>query len=268
MTSALGPSEERKSSVRHTRETAFFSEANTAMLEWRLNNPYVYRRELELFQGAFLEPRAAYRSILAVGVGEGADCPFLRQALKFDIAVGLDIFAANLRICSTGQPDWRFVCGDGTSLPFAEGNFECVYCKDVCHHVKNPEGLIAEMFRVLKPGGDLVLIEANGRNPVIFMQGMVMPHERLVWRTSAQQLIRWICCATGLTSEQVKLRYFDALPLWRVVFHYRFGWPRLAQWGPSKTVARSLDWLGSRLMPYSRWAYLVVRVKKNGKASN
>ena len=38
-------------------------------------------------------------------------------------------------------------------MPFADGSFELVYCKQVLEHVRHPERLLAEVYRVLVPGG-------------------------------------------------------------------------------------------------------------------
>ena len=49
--------------------------------------------------------------------------------------------------------DARFETFDGVSMPFADGSFELVYCKQVLEHVRHPEPLLAEVRRVLVPGG-------------------------------------------------------------------------------------------------------------------
>ncbi len=51
------------------------------------------------------------------------------------------------------QPRGRFVVADGTKLPFAEGVIAQVVCSEVLEHVENDHVAIAELGRVLKPGG-------------------------------------------------------------------------------------------------------------------
>ena len=46
---------------------------------------------------------------------------------------------------------------DGQSLPFKENLFDTILCIDVLEHVPNPHQMIAELVRVLKPGGVLIL---------------------------------------------------------------------------------------------------------------
>ena len=45
---------------------------------------------------------------------------------------------------------------DGVNLPWADGFFDLVYSNQVLEHVRRPEALLAEVFRVLKPNAALV----------------------------------------------------------------------------------------------------------------
>ena len=45
--------------------------------------------------------------------------------------------------------------GDATRLPFADGTFDCVVTSEVLEHIQNDVAVIAELHRVLKPGGRL-----------------------------------------------------------------------------------------------------------------
>jgi len=57
----------------------------------------------------------------------------------------------------------RPVCGGSESLPFADGSFERVIMVDALHHVIHHADTAREMFRVLKPGGLLVIEEPDIR---------------------------------------------------------------------------------------------------------
>jgi SAM-dependent methyltransferase len=51
----------------------------------------------------------------------------------------------------------RFVCYDGSTLPFKDETFDCIFCVDVIEHLPNPEHFVSEFRRVLVPGGQLLL---------------------------------------------------------------------------------------------------------------
>ena len=57
----------------------------------------------------------------------------------------------------------RPVCGGSESLPFADNSFERVIMVDALHHVIDQAHTAREMFRVLKPGGLLVIEEPDIR---------------------------------------------------------------------------------------------------------
>ncbi len=63
-----------------------------------------------------------------------------------------------------GQGCWfDLVEGDAMDLPFADESFDMVTCQTVLMHVSNPAKAIAEMKRVLKPGGTILCVEPNNR---------------------------------------------------------------------------------------------------------
>jgi SAM-dependent methyltransferase len=51
--------------------------------------------------------------------------------------------------------------GDARRLPFAAGCFDSVTCLDVLEHVPRPREAVAELARVLRPGGVLILQTPN-----------------------------------------------------------------------------------------------------------
>jgi len=75
-------------------------------------------------------------------------------ALSAD-AVCLDVLLRKLRYARKfGRP---LVQGSGFHLPFRDATFDCVICSQVIEHVPRESPILAELDRVLKPGGRLVL---------------------------------------------------------------------------------------------------------------
>jgi SAM-dependent methyltransferase len=55
-----------------------------------------------------------------------------------------------------------FVEGDVSALPFEYGSFDLVGCARVLHHVRRPELVVAELSRVARPGGRILLVDQLG----------------------------------------------------------------------------------------------------------
>ena len=47
---------------------------------------------------------------------------------------------------------------DGITLPFADASFNLIYASHILEHIHNLQDLKSELYRILKPGGDLVCI--------------------------------------------------------------------------------------------------------------
>jgi SAM-dependent methyltransferase len=67
--------------------------------------------------------------------------------------IGIDVEASG-RTAEHKKPDVFF---DGLNIPFEANEFGLVLCIEVLEHAIEPAHLLAEMFRVLRPGGQLVL---------------------------------------------------------------------------------------------------------------
>src|SRR5439155_26937993 len=118
----------------------------------------------------------------------------------------------------------------------------------------------AEAVRVLRPGGTLLLPEPNGRNPLVALQARLVPAERAL-RAFTPSRAR--AALDGLPLADVELAMAQALPLRRLVLHYRFGWPALGRSRVGAAVLTRLEGLGGRLLPSDRWSYCVLRARRS-----
>ena len=98
--------------------------------------------------------RLRARRVLDLGCGAG-DSVDLFRSVDPDVSwVGADI-GDSPEVGGRTRADAEFVTFDGRHLPFEDGSFELVYCKQVLEHVEHPRELIGEVARVLEPGGHL-----------------------------------------------------------------------------------------------------------------
>jgi ubiquinone/menaquinone biosynthesis C-methylase UbiE len=71
-------------------------------------------------------------------------------------SVGIDLNPRNLDLIQQRLPQHQVVLGDIEAMPFEDASFSTVVCTEVLEHVPYPETALAEMARVLKPGGVLI----------------------------------------------------------------------------------------------------------------
>jgi SAM-dependent methyltransferase len=90
--------------------------------------------------------------VLDLGCGAGGSVDVFRVRDPHVEWVGIDVPDSPEARTRTRR-DARFESFDGVSMPFDDGAFELVYCKQVLEHVRHPEPLLAEVHRVLAPGG-------------------------------------------------------------------------------------------------------------------
>lgn len=113
--------------------------------------------ELEREVQAFVQPRRDERA-LDVGTGVGA----LALALAPHVAevVGVDAEPALLSRARERAPaNATFVEGDAGSLPFADGAFDLAGTMRTLHHLRRPELAVAELTRVTRRGGRILVID-------------------------------------------------------------------------------------------------------------
>jgi ubiquinone/menaquinone biosynthesis C-methylase UbiE len=108
--------------------------------------------------------------ILDFGAGVGASIPFLQQHFPGAALTCADVSARSLRLAEQRfGSSAQFVVCSGSTLPFADDRFDLAFAACVFHHIP-PEwhaGVLRELYRVLRPGGALLLYEHNAWNPVV-----------------------------------------------------------------------------------------------------
>lgn len=108
------------------------------------------------------------RDVLDVGCGVGHWTQLLASALPADAQViGVDrdpiwIDKATGRAAALGLSDrFHYRVSDAQTLPFADASFDLVTCQTVLIHVADPRAVIAEMARVTRVGGLVLVAEPN-----------------------------------------------------------------------------------------------------------
>jgi ubiquinone/menaquinone biosynthesis C-methylase UbiE len=124
-----------------------------------------YQREPEIEGFAEFRRWAGWR-VLEVGVGMGAD--FVRFAKAGAKTVGIDLASRSLELARRNAETNRLaptlLGADAQALPFAEGTFDLAYSWGVLHHARDTECALKEIHRVLRPGGECLVMLYHRRS--------------------------------------------------------------------------------------------------------
>ncbi|NJE08733.1 class I SAM-dependent methyltransferase [Thermococcus sp. M39] len=81
----------------------------------------------------------------------------------FDV-IGVDLSQEMLRIAKAKIPNVLFIRADAYNLPFKKEVFDLVLSVTMFEFIYEPEKVLNEIHRVLKPGGEVVIGTMNGRS--------------------------------------------------------------------------------------------------------
>jgi len=106
--------------------------------------------------------------LLDVGCGTGAAvreaAALVTRAVGLDLAPGM---IGEARRLAQDLSNAEFEVGDSEALPFADGEFTAVLCSTSIHHYPDPGKAVAEMARVLAPGGRIAVGDSNPEQLIV-----------------------------------------------------------------------------------------------------
>lgn len=106
--------------------------------------------------------------VLDVGCGDGTPVHVLTQ--RGHRAVGIDLRPW------PWSTELHFVVGDGYRIPFRDGSFDAVGSFATLEHLEHPEEFLAEMARVVRPGGRVVVGAPNMYGSILLHPGDSVTH--------------------------------------------------------------------------------------------
>ena len=158
---------------------------------------------------------AAGHRVLDVGCGVGFDASLLAELVApAGKVIGVDHSAAMVeraaaRLAGSGLPV-EFRTADAHALPFDGGAFDAAWTERVLVHVTDPAQVVREMIRVVRPGGTVVIAEADYHAYVIdsldpaVAQQVVARHARGLRHADIGRRVRRLCVDAG--AAEVRMR--------------------------------------------------------------
>lgn len=119
-------------------------------------------------------------NILDVGCAEGQALRSVHVLFPTWRKAGVDFCPESIMRCKDFDPNFEFWCQSVYDLPFEDNEFMVVHCGETLEHLDDPEAAVKELFRVVKPKGNLVL-------SVPFMDKNTSPEH--IWEFDIQNCI-------------------------------------------------------------------------------
>ena len=180
-----------------------------------------HARQWDTLAGALL-PTAPYleplletvpqcSTLLEIGVGTGALLAPLRA--RAGRVIGVDhspamLAEARQRVAAAGLAGIELRLGEMSHLPVPDGEVECALLNMVLHHAPQPVGVLAELARVLTPGGRLVVADLQRHDREWVREQMAdqwlgfMPEELAGWLAGAGFVMEGCRLVEGRAEEQ------------------------------------------------------------------
>ncbi len=113
-----------------------------------------------LYRMAELQP-----SERVLDAGTGTAHFALDLAARGGVVIGLDLSLPMLAVARRKAPSAHLLCGDAAMLPLGGSQFDLVFSVTMLEFVASPERALGEMWRVVRPGGRLVIGVLNALSP-------------------------------------------------------------------------------------------------------
>jgi SAM-dependent methyltransferase len=178
----------------------------------------------EAWVKAYLEPHLfAGARVLDVGCGPGTILRAASSAGRRASGTGIDVGPVRIRQAQQKHSDvarLQFFRGDVQELEFESGAFDVVYSRMLLQYVPDKEKAVAEMVRVCKPGGTVLMQDLDGQLVWHY------PEDALLQQTVARVLnslqqsgfdpfvgrkLFWFARNAGLDNVQVKVECYHLI---------------------------------------------------------
>lgn len=125
---------------------------------------YVVQEAIAELTSLLPAPSPSFRTILDAGCGEGVAFDILARKFPLAAITGVDInpdaVGAARHAAAVQAGRIQVHLADSGRLPLDSGSVDLVLCHQLLHHCSDPDSVLAELRRVLAPGGWLLIAES------------------------------------------------------------------------------------------------------------
>jgi len=185
-----------------------YAEPSVRRYRWIRADDRPYKYHLSLVRKVLHGLRLKGKRVLEVGCGRGGNCEYLMRYRQARFVAGVDLCRPNVEFCRRVYelPGLHFVCADAGRLPLADGSFDAVLSLESSHGYPRLDLFLAEVWRVLAPGGilayadfwDLAVVAQDWKGREEILRNA--PFETLAEEDITEQVFRALKSDSGLSA--------------------------------------------------------------------
>ena len=145
------------------------------------------------------------KNVLEVSCGHGGGASYLTRAQQPATYTGLDLNATGIRFCKNRHQvqGLEFLQGDAQNLPFPEDSFDAVINIEASHCYPNLPLFLAEVARVLRPGGYFLYADFRFADGIALWEHALenCPLKLRQMRDISPEVLRGMECNSARSSE-------------------------------------------------------------------
>lgn len=119
----------------------------------------------DIYERIGLDKIFTNKKILDLGCGHGTDSIVLENFARSVVGVDIQRYK-EWKVLKSRKIE--YIKADASKLPFKDNTFDGVYLKDLLHHANDVNAILSEIKRVTKNGGNVIILEANRYNPLLY----------------------------------------------------------------------------------------------------
>jgi len=159
-----------------------------------------------------------FTDLLDCGCGPAPMLTLLHEKYPEKHYTGIDLTPEMIEVAKAKKmPGVKLVVGDCENLPFPDDSFDVVICCQSFHHYPNVQKFFNSVYRVLRPGGRLILRDMTAKTGAArwFMNHIELPVINLTGHGDVHvygtEEVRRLCSNAGLVLESGEKRGFFRL---------------------------------------------------------
>jgi ubiquinone/menaquinone biosynthesis C-methylase UbiE len=169
---------------------------------------------IQLYHHVATQVELRGKTVLEVSCGHGGGASYLTRTLQPASYTGLDLNSKGIQFCQQRHrvDNLDFVQGDAENLPFADNTFDAVINVEASHCYPNFPRFLAEVARVLRPGGHFLYADFRFRERWNEWETALAaaPLKKLSERNINAEVLRGLECNTQRSQDLVARH----LPKW------------------------------------------------------